>query len=179
MRFLVFIFLLNTAQVSGQSNPYNKLPSVSKLIDKKDSFEVRYERFIGLKQSVDTLPLFANDENSGWRNYQLVRYYSIDDSLILISFIDGQRGDYVFFFEGSHLRKIRVGNPAMGKTKSYYYTVLQNNDSEGQTNISFESGLSRKNKMILLAAGRTLKNMFHKRTQNLQRLTSAFSKIGF
>lgn len=161
MRYLIFIFLLNTAQAFGQSNPYNKLPSVSELIDRKDSFEVKYERLVELKQRVDTLPLFTNDESSGWRNYQLVNYYLNNDSVIIISFRDGNRGYYYFFFKGPDLRKVRIGNPAMGKTKSYYYTVAENSDPMAQIKVSFKDGLLRKDKFCLLAAGQTLKARLH------------------
>jgi hypothetical protein len=161
MKLLIFIFFLNFTQVFGQANPYNKIPTVSDIIDKNDSFEVRYERYKCLKQIVDTFPLFTDDENDGWRLAQLVRYYLDNDSVIIISFRDGKRGDCYFFFEGPYLRKVRTGHSLTAKTKSYYYTVGENNGPIAQIKVFFKNGLLRNDKASLLAAGQALKAKYH------------------
>ena len=55
---------------------------------------------------------------------------------------------------------MRIVDPAVSKTKSYYYTVAENGDFKAQTKVSFKNGLSRTDNLSLLAAGRTLKARF-------------------
>jgi hypothetical protein len=78
----------------------------------------------------------------------------------MVSFRDGQRGNYHFFFEVSYLRKARIGHPGTGKTISYYYSISENADPERLVKPNLEKGLLRKDKEGLLAARHFLKERF-------------------
>jgi hypothetical protein len=159
MRFLFIIFSLSFTQVLGQQNPFTKV-SISDMIDRADTFEINYERYTGLNHRTDTLPLYTNDEYDGWRDVQVVTYLYNIDSVRMVSFRDGQRGSYYFFFEGPYLRKVRMGHPTTGKTISYYYSISENVDPERMVKPNFKKGLLKKDKVGLLATGHFLKERF-------------------
>ncbi|HEX7846189.1 MAG TPA: hypothetical protein VF476_10350 [Chitinophagaceae bacterium] len=79
-----------------------------------------------LKAITDTIPIESTDESSGWRDMKTVTYY-IDSLNILrrISFRDGRAGSYYFYFDGTHLKKVRVSKPS-STYQTYYYTAEEN-----------------------------------------------------
>ena len=150
MKLSIFIFLLSCNQILAQHyNPFDKPSSVYDIIDRGDTFEIKYERYNDLKTRVDTLPMFSNDDDINlWRKVQLVTYFFDSMSIKMISFRDGERENYFFFFNGPDLSKVRIGYKETGKRNScYYYTVA--------------NGLMRKDRSTLLAAGLSLQAKFY------------------
>jgi hypothetical protein len=131
LKLILSIFFLTCTTAYGQYNPYGG-EAINDVIRKGDSLEKKYQDYAMLNQINDTLPLFSNDESSGWRNMQVVTYFYDDQTLRKISFRNGQEGHYFFYFEEPYLRKIRIIRHAGLIDVQYYYTIEENKASNAQ-----------------------------------------------
>src|SRR5439155_14986561 len=109
MKIIVITFLLIQSLAYGQRrqvrSPYERM-SMFDQFKKEDSIERLYLNDTLLNVITDPLPLYTLDENSGWRDMQLVSYF-YDSSKILkkICFRHGREGYYYFYFQKGFLRK--------------------------------------------------------------------------
>jgi len=104
--------------------------SIDETIKKGDSLELLYTNDRLFNITTDTLPLFA-DENSSWKDWmrdlQVVKFlYDSSNVLKKVSFANGRKGTYYFYFEGTYLRKVRVLYQGGLINLQYYFTIQDN-----------------------------------------------------
>ena len=134
--------------------------SLKWVIDTTDNFEIKYNRYKSIQSYTDTLVLYSDEDLTNvWRDIQLVTYYYQGNSLEIISFRDGRRGTYFFFFEDSDIKKIRIGFPGMNKITNYYYSKAENETTRIYPQ-KLDKGIQFKCKVCLLNIGLAFKKNF-------------------
>jgi hypothetical protein len=131
MKWIVIVLFLANSFAYGQrlhgTTPFDDRAIFDKF-KKEDSLDRLYTNDSLLKVIIDTLPLYAFDDNDGWRNMKLV-YYFYDSSNVLkkIFFRNGRDGSYYFYFEETYLKKVRSLKWAPLINSKYYFSIEDNN----------------------------------------------------